>query len=202
MGRINAQLKMPLFIMPILESHDIINFESRANSLLGLRKLLDGYKDFVLNIRVGAMDFCNFYGLRRSINQSIYDIGIVEKVFSDILTVFADDYIVSAPVWEYYEDDSGDKKWLEGLENELRLDNANGFIGKTVIHPSQLPAVRKWLKPSRTDYEDAKAVLNWRNEHLGVMKSYGGNRMNELATHRKWAQKILCLATVYGVRDS
>jgi citrate lyase beta subunit len=200
-GRINAQLKTPLFMIPLLESHDVINFETRDYSLLGLHKLLDGCKDLVLNIRVGAMDFCNFYGLRRSINQNIYDIGIVRKVLVDILTVFAGDYIVSAPVWEYYDDGSGDKKWLEGLENELRLDNANGFTGKTVIHPSQLPVVRKWLKPSRTDYEDAKAVLDWRSEQLGVMKSFEGNRMNELATHRKWAQRILHLAEVYGVRD-
>jgi citrate lyase beta subunit len=200
-GRINAQLKKPLFMMPILESRDVINFESRDHSLIGIRKLLDGCKDLVLNIRVGAMDFCNFYGLRRPINQSIYDIRIVEKVLSDILTVFADDYIVSAPVWEYYDDGSGDKKWLEGLENELRLDNANGFVGKTVIHPSQLPVIRKWLKPLRTDFEDAKAVLDWRGGQLGVMKSCGGNRMNELAVHRKWAQKILHLAEAYGVRE-
>jgi citrate lyase beta subunit len=199
--RISAPLKTPLYIMPVLESHSLIRLETRRRCLLGLRELLDGYRDLVLNIRVGAMDFCHFYGLRRSVTQSIYDIGVVRGVLSDILTVFSDAYVVSAPVWEYFDDGSGDEQWLMGLENELRLDIANGFVGKTVIHPSQLPVVRKWLKPSRADYEDAKAVLNWRGGELGVVKSFEGNRMNELATHKEWARKIVCLARNYGVRD-
>ena len=200
-GNVNARLKKPLFIMPILESYDVMNLETRERSLLGIRELLDGYRNFIISIRVGVMDFCNFYGLRRSITQSIYDIGVVAKVLSDILTIFSNDYVISAPVCEYYDNGSGDKRWLVGLENELKLDIANGFTGKTVIHPSQIPIVRKWMSPSLTDYQDAKSILNWSGGQIGVMKSCEGNRMNELATHKKWAKKILRLAETYGVRE-
>ncbi|MDR0558446.1 MAG: HpcH/HpaI aldolase/citrate lyase family protein [Treponema sp.] len=200
MGSVNAKIHNPIFMMPILESFDIINMETRKRSLLDIHKLLDGCKEYVLNIRVGAMDFSSFYGLRRAATQSIYDIGIVSDVLKDILTVFAGDYTVSAPVWEYYGG-AGDLSWKKGLEKELALDIANGFIGKTVIHPSQLPLVRKWLKPIRADFEDAKSILKWEDKELGVMRSVEGNRMNELSTHQKWAGKILRLAEIYGVRD-
>lgn len=199
-GRINSGREKPLFIMPVLESRSIINLETRKRTLLDIRKLLDGYKDHVLNVRVGAMDFCKVHGLRRNIDQSIYDIGIVRDVLIDILTTFSDAYVVSAPVWEYFDGYNGDDNWEKGLENEIRLDITNGFIGKTVIHPTQIPIVKKWLKPSFIDYNDALDILDWKDINLGVAKNAGGNRMNELATHTKWAQKIVYMSKVYGVR--
>jgi citrate lyase beta subunit len=147
------------------------------------------------------MDFCKSFGLRRTINQPIYEIGVVRDVLSDILTVFSDDYVVSAPVWEYFDDKSGNEDWALGMERELQLDVANGFVGKTVIHPSQIPLVKKWLQPTVTDVADAKAILNWKDDAFGVAKSVKGNRMNELATHKKWAQKILILSEIYGERS-
>ncbi|MDD4843279.1 MAG: HpcH/HpaI aldolase/citrate lyase family protein [Anaerotignum sp.] len=200
-GKINSGRTRPLLIMPILESSSIVNLETRKRTLIDIRKLLDGYNDYVLNVRVGAMDFCKAHGLRKSIDQTIYDIGLVRDVLTDIIVTFADSYIVSAPVWEYFEGADGNDDWAKGLENELRLDVTNGFIGKTVIHPSQLPMIRKWLKPSRMDYNDAISILNWKDENLGVAKNATGNRMNELATHCKWAQKIINMSQIYGVRD-
>jgi citrate lyase beta subunit len=126
---------------------------------------------------------------------------VVSKVLTDVLTVFADDYVVSAPVWEYFQGQDEHEDWRAGLENEIRLDISNGFIGKTIIHPSQLPIVKKWLRPLRADYEDAKAILGWGSGIWGVAKSVRGNRMNEVAIHDKWAQKIVSLSEIYGVRD-
>jgi citrate lyase beta subunit len=87
------------------------------------------------------------------------------------------------------------------MEKELQLDIANGFIGKTVIHPSQIPFVRKWLQPVSTDVKDARSVLQWKAGAFGVEKSVAGNRMNELATHQKWAKRILILSEIYGERE-
>ena len=199
--KINSDRTRPLFIMPILESPSFINLETRRQTLLDTRKLLDGYRDYILNIRVGAMDFCRLHGLRRNIDQSIYDIGMVRDVLIDILAVFSDDYVVSAPVWEYFEGDNCDDRWKKGLENELRLDLTNGFIGKTIIHPTQIPIVKKWLKPCLIDYKDALDILGWKDVNLGVAKNSSGNRMNELATHVEWAKKIMCMSKVYGIGD-
>jgi len=203
LGDINAKMTHKNFyFMPILESGEVIQLSKRESTLLGLRKLVDSHKNYALNIRVGAMDFCKPYGLRRAVDQTIYDISVVRDVLTDILNVFSNDYVVAAPVWEYFDGRNGSDDWRKGMENELKLDIANGFIGKTIIHPSQIHIVTKWLSPTIEDVNDAKAILDWKDNLLGVAKGLSDNRMNELATHQKWARKILILAEIYGVRRS
>ena len=154
--------------------------------LLRVKRILDSQRDRVLNIRVGGNDFCNLYGLRRSAHQSIYDIGVIRDILMDILQVFAADYVVSGPVWEYFGPDA------QGSE---------GFVGKTAVHPSQLPVICEEMQVSREDYEDARQILGWTGEGLGVAKSAKGSRMNEVKCHKKWAERICKLAEVYGVRE-
>lgn len=90
-----------------------------------------------MNIRVGGNDFSNLYGLRRNEHQNIYEIGVIRDILANIINVFADTYVVSGPVWEYFKKGS-DTAWEKGLRKEIELDLLNGFIGKTCIHPSQL----------------------------------------------------------------
>ncbi len=199
----NREHDRELFIMPTLESHRILNLETRKNELLELKKILSKYSKNVLNIRVGAMDFCKHYGLRRSIDQTIYDIALVRDVLSDILVVFSENFIVSAPVCEYFESDNKiDYTWQECLKKEVLLDISNGFVGKTIIHPSQIDVVKNYSKPLKMDFEDANALINWKDKELKVAKNFSGNRMNEVSTHLKWAQKVLRLAEVYGIREA
>ena len=168
--------------------------------LHGIKEILDSMKEFVLNVRVGGNDFSNLYGLRRQVDTTIYSVGVIRDILVDILNVFARDYVVSGPVWEYFDDKKG-FDWLEGLLQELKLDRINGFIGKTAIHPSQLPHIYDSLKVSHTDYEDARQVLLWDVEKLGVVKSADGSRMNEVKTHRRWAERTKILGDIYGIRD-
>lgn len=184
--------------MPILESAEVARLDGRAQTLGRLREIIDGVKESILNVRVGGNDFCRLYGIRRPVDRSIYDIGVVRDILSDIINVFASDYVVSGPVWEYFGDtDSGD--WARGLRNELELDRLNGFIGKTAIHPSQLPIIQENLKVSITDFEDARSILGWTGE-LGVSRG-SGSRMNELNCHRKWAEQVKMLVDIYGIRE-
>ncbi len=83
---------------------------------------------------------------------------------------------------------------------ELELDHLNGFIGKTAIHPSQLPVIYHSLQPTAADFEDARSILNW-SSLAGVKGSSNGSRMNEVKTHGKLAQKTYMLGTVYGVKE-
>ena len=82
----------------------------------------------------------------------------------------------------------------------MELDRLNGFIGKTAIHPSQLPVIAESLKPLKSDFEDAKSVLFW-SEALGVKGSSDGKRMNEVKTHRKWAKRIFILGEFFGIKE-
>ena len=188
-----------LYILPIIESACVADLRTRREELTRLREIIDGVKEYVLNIRVGGNDFSNLYGLRRPAHLTIYDVGIVRDILTDILNIFAQDYVVSGPVWNY----SGPKKevWADGLRRELELDRLNGFIGKTAVHPQQLPYIYDSLKVSRTDYEDSKLLLDWRVGKLGVCKSADGSRMNEVKCHRRWAERIHILGKIYGIRE-
>ena len=130
--------------------------------------------------------------MRRGINYSIYDILTVRDCLSDILNFFnrsEDGYIISAPVWEYFlaykQVDIGqllDKdihlsllsrnpilgEAIDGLLREVILDKANGFIGKTIIHPSHLNYVNAMQAVTKEEYDDASQILHSAG---GVVKS-------------------------------
>ena len=161
--------------------------------------ILNKYSHLILNVRVGGTDFSSIFGLRRKLNYSIYDIRVVSDCLIDIVNFFArdDKFVVSAPVWEYFSKEAYSKEIL-GLIKEVDLDIQNGFIGKTVIHPYQLPYVNMALSVSYEEYEDAKCIL--KNQGGGVIKGINNNKMNETNPHLNWANKIITRANIYGVR--
>ena len=191
--KISKEIKLP--IMPTLESKRVANILTRRTELLSLKQALDEIKIIVLNIRVGVNDFCNLYGLRRDVHRTIYDIGIVRDVLIDILNVFATDYVVAGSVWNFF----GGDFWADGLKKEMALDKANGFIGKTAIHPAQLPIIFDGMKVSKIDFDDANQILNWQSDTHGVIKNSDGSRMNEVKCHLNWARRVKMLAEIYGV---
>ncbi len=218
--RMNDHFESLLYGMPILEGRAIAYTETRALELAKLRELLQPYQDLILNIRVGGTDFSSLFGVRRSITSSIYDILPVRDTLSDILNFFnrvEDGYIVSGPVWEYFlaykKDDLGRliqqdlhrslltkqpilNEAIDGLLREVLLDKTNGFVGKTVIHPSHLRYVNAMQAVTLEEYEDACQILG---NAGGVCKSANGNKMNEANPHRNWAERIARCAQAYGV---
>lgn len=200
---INSEVKTKkIYVMPIIESESVINIKTRYSVLTDINESLKDIKEFVLNIRIGGNDLCNKFGLRRSVYNTIYDIGVIRNIMSDIYNVFGSDYIVSGPVWEYF--DSGintDTNWKKGLINEIKLDILNGFIGKTAIHPSQIDVINESLMVEYSDYIDAKKLLNWNDENSAVEKGIIISRMNEVKVHRNWAYKIMMLSKIFGIKN-
>ena len=184
-----------LYIMPILENKTTLYRQLRMDNLLFVNDALREIANNVLNIRMGGADFCHILGIRRDVNYSIYDIGVIRSCINDIINVFGKSYVVSGPVWEYFGTPEGE----EGLRRELRHDKMNGIIGKTSIHPTQLPIIQEAHIVNNADYMDALGVLGMNENTTGVQKSASG-RMNEVKTHGKWAKKIMNLAYVYGVK--
>ncbi len=196
MQKINMGRDGTIYFMPILESPCIVNLSNRAEVLYSLKEKLDAAAELVLNIRVGGNDLCNIFGFRRHSDESIHRITPIANIFSDIITVFGTDYVVSGPVWEYYDGEG----WDSGLQNELKDDRLCGFIGKTVIHPKQIKLVNEAYKVPQKDFDDAKAILGWDGDSAALVAgSAAKERMNEYKTHCNWAQKIMMLAQVYGV---
>lgn len=195
---LNETGNKPVYLMPIFENPAIIHLQKRYDILYALKDKLDSISSLVLNIRVGGNDLCHIFGFRRSSYESIHNIRPVANIFSDIMTVYGTDYVVSGPVWEYYNG----KNWDTGLRNELREDRLNGFVGKTIIHPKQIDLVNKAYMVSRKDYDDACSILNWnKDSHSLVSGSTEQERMNEYKTHHNWAEKMMFLAEAYGIKD-
>lgn len=216
----NARLGVSLYAMPILEGPAIAYLETRNDELLAIRSILELHRDVILNVRVGGTDFSSLFGVRRGINSSIYDILTVRDCLSAILNFFnraEDGFTVSAPVWEYFLADSRDdlgallegdlhrsllnrtpilNEAVDGLLREVVLDKANGFVGKTIIHPSHLRFVNSMQCVTREEFEDADQILNTTG---GVIKSAKSNKMNEINPHRSWARRIVARADAFGV---
>ncbi len=194
---INNASERKIYMMPIFESPTIIHLQNRSSILYALKEKLDAVSQYVLNIRVGGNDLCHSFGFRRHNTESIHSIRPIANIFADVITVFGMDYVVSGPVWEYYQGEN----WDRGLANELREDILCGFLGKTAIHPNQIPLINEAYMVSQSDYDDAKAVLNWDNSNNKLVSSSSTKeRMNEYKTHYNWARKILFLAEYYGIQ--
>ena len=216
---VNSRLGVVLYGMPILEGEEVAFRELRNKELLLLRNILEPYKDLILNIRVGGTDMSSLFGVRRGINSTVYDIMPVRDAVSDVLNFFNrfNDYCVSAAVWEYfraYKDDDindvikrnfrnalikGDEivnPAIDGLLKEVLIDRANGFVGKTIIHPTHARFVNAMFAVVEEEYHDAVQILHTSG---GVVKSEHGDKMNEIGPHRRWAEKIAKRADIYGV---
>ena len=217
--KVNNRLGVVLYGMPILEGPEVAFHELRGQELLLLRNILEPYKNLILNIRVGGTDMSSLFGVRRGINSTVYDIMPVRDALSDVLNFFNryNDYCVSAAVWEYFraykDDDINDvikrnfhnalikgqeivNPAIDGLMKEVLIDRANGFVGKTIIHPTHARFVNAMFTVVEEEYNDAVQVLHTSG---GVVKSAHGDKMNEIGPHRRWAEKIVKRADVYGV---
>lgn len=195
--KLNDSSVKPIYLMPIYESNSIVDLRTRYDILYKLKDKLDSIEERVLNIRVGGNDLCHLFGFRRHDTESIHQIKPISSIFSDINTVYGLDYVVSGPVWEYFNGDN----WENGLRNEIKEDKLCGFIGKTVIHPKQIAIVNDAYKVDPMDLKSAQSILNWdKTTHSFVSSDTSKQRMDEYKTHTNWAKKILLLSEVFGVK--
>ncbi|UAC46969.1 HpcH/HpaI aldolase/citrate lyase family protein [Bacillus aquiflavi] len=227
LNQLNEQ-GMRLYGMPIFETKAVIQKETRMSELTELKQLLDEYYNLILNVRIGATDFCGLYGIRRNVETTVYDIGILRDCITDIINIFLRSdrpYVVSGPVWEHFISNErmlkpqlrqtpfreryGSKgiKWrnelinrqIDGLIQEVLMDIANGITGKKVIHPTHIEIVQSLNVVTYEEYIDAKSIIEGANGQRGVFKSHFSNKMNELKPHYNWAEKILLKSQIYGV---
>ncbi|MFC9067245.1 HpcH/HpaI aldolase/citrate lyase family protein [Streptomyces harbinensis] len=214
-----------LLAMPILESPELLHLESRAERLAAAARVLDKYRERIPAVRLGVTDFCSAYGLRRTPDMTAYDVHLVASVIADVVNVFgrADGtgFTVSGPVWEYFRAQermfkpqlrrspfSGRAEGLrasliehnmDGLLQEIELDQANGLLGKTCIHPSHVAPVHALSVVTHEEFSDAADILRTGPHGGGVLRSAYTNKMNEVKPHRAWAERTIRRAEVFGV---
>ncbi|WML53810.1 HpcH/HpaI aldolase/citrate lyase family protein [Neobacillus sp. PS3-12] len=220
--------EQPFYCMPILESEKVIHKETRQEELLKIKNVLDDYREYILNVRIGATDFSGIYGIRRSADTTVYDISVIKDCIADIINIFQRSscpYVISGPVWEYFSSKErmlkpqlrqtpfrnhfGDEgrnlrselidQNMDGLMREILLDITNGLIGKTIIHPSHIKVVQALNVVTYEEYNDALNIVESATGEFGVKKSQFLNKMNEIKPHYYWAQRMLLKSEVYGV---
>src|SRR5262249_15251902 len=94
-----------LFAMPVMESPEIGNAETRTHTLTAVRRLLDQYREHVLAVRFGAPDLPGQSAWRRSREHTVYDVALLAAVIGDVVNALGHDdggYVVSGPVGEYF----------------------------------------------------------------------------------------------------
>ncbi|MFF4396601.1 HpcH/HpaI aldolase/citrate lyase family protein [Streptomyces sp. NPDC001480] len=217
-----------LFAMPVLETPELLYLESRVEALEGIFRAVDKYRDRVLALRLGVTDFCSSYGLRRAPDMTAYDVQIVASVIADVVNMLgrADGtgFTVTGPVWEYFRVPERMFKpmlrhspflegqavglrerliehAMDGLLREISLDQANGLLGKTCIHPSHVLPVHALSVVSHEEFSDAADILRPERGGGGVLRSAYTNKMNEVKPHRAWAERTMLRAEVFGVAN-
>ncbi|MBS7344169.1 MAG: HpcH/HpaI aldolase/citrate lyase family protein [Caryophanon sp.] len=217
-----------LYGMPILESDDVIFKERRFDSLLAIREILIEYYDYVLNVRIGTTDFCGLFGIRRRVDSTIYDVTLVRDCIADIINILnrtEHRFVISGPVWEYFTNktrmfrstlrespfsmrygqaglDTREQlinEYVDGLMREVFLDQINGLVGKTIIHPTHILPVNALYVVTHEEYMDAENILHNSEGQVGVQKSIYNNKMNEMKPHLHWAERVMHRARAYGV---
>ena len=184
------QLKdTPFKVMPTLETQDV--FDNSAMTELRQALLQEDIAQRIITLRIGGNDLMNLLGLRRTKSCTLYEtpLGVV---ISQLVTIFKPyGFSLSAPVFEYLND-------AATLQKEIMLDLAHGLIGKTAIHPTQVPLIESAYAVDNEDYEMAHALCE--QAAPAVFRMH--DAMCEVATHQQWAQNILNRQHCYGLIDN
>lgn len=173
-------------LMPTLETPNVYN--PAAVLELG-QALRAAFGERILAIRIGGNDLLGCLALRRPRLATLYDtpMGYVIPMLAGVLG--AQGFYLTAPVFEHLA-------MPELLCREMDLDIAHGLVGKTAIHPCQLPLIHEGLKVPADDLNCARLIVQ--GARPAVFKHNGA--MVEPATHYNWAVRTLERAKWHGVK--
>ena len=174
-----------LYLMPTLETAEMLD----ASAVAELRDALkEASSDQILALRIGGNDLMQCLGLRRTRGRTLYEGPLLYAVSMLVSTLAPAGFALTSPVMEIFED-------VQLLGRELEADVAFGLVGKTAIHPSQVPIIQQAFKVSPQDLASAQAILEV--DAPAVFKLDGV--MIEPATHHAWARRIVERANVHGM---
>ena len=174
-----------LALMPTLETPEVFNPTAMVELGQALKANLD---ERIIALRIGGNDLMGCLGLRRNPAMTLYGtpMGYVIPMLAGVMG--SQGFALTAPVFEQLATP-------DILLQELTLDIANGLVGKTAIHPSQVNIIQNALRVSLEDMNSARMILN--SVAPAVFKY--NDAMCEPATHYKWATHIMERAKWHGV---
>ena len=173
-------------IMPTLETTQVFNpvaMQALAEALAD-----SPLKNQIPLIRIGGNDLLNLLGMRRPRGITLYETPIAHVIAQLVTTFRPLGFALSAPVYEFLSD-------KDTLDREIRLDMAHGLVGKTAIHPTQIPMIQKHFAVTEDDYQEALEILD--SNSPAVFKRQ--QAMCEVSTHTNWAKQIVERYNCYGL---
>ncbi len=142
----------------------------------------------ILALRIGGNDLFALLGMRRPRNLSLYRTPLGLVIARLVCCFGSHGFGLTAPAFEYLDNPAL-------LAAELAEDLAHGLVGKTAIHPTQIPLIEQHYRVTPNDVEVAQRMMD--PGCPAVFKMH--NAMCELATHRAWAQGVMERAQVFGI---
>lgn len=178
-------------IMPTLETLEVWDMDEmkRLRILMQEPRL----RERVLCIRIGGNDLNGLLKVRRPLHRTIYDTAVGHLIKSLAGLFIPHGFGMTGVVFEGTEPEH-----MEVLAEEVELDLLQGLMGKTIVHPNQIPVVENGYMIDEGAFNDAQEIIS--QEAAAVFKRRG--RMCEPATHRSWAHETIERARVYGVKPS
>jgi citrate lyase beta subunit len=172
--------------MPTIETREAFDpYEMRR-----LREQLLAVQERILALRIGGNDLLHTMGVRRSRIRTCYE-GPLGAAIAALVGCFAPfGFALTAPVMERFDD-------LHLLREEVARDIEHGLLGKTAIHPCQVPVIHAALAVRSDELAEARAMLS---EDSPAVFALGG-AMCEPATHRRWATALVRRADLFGIAD-
>lgn len=176
-------------IMPTLETKEV--FDERE--MIALREVLEreDVAERVLTLRIGGNDLLSLLGMRRPRGKTLYQTPLGQVIARLVTTFKPSGFNLSAPVFEYLDD-------RETLLREVSEDMDHGLVGKTAVHPDQVPQIEACYRVHAPDLEMANRILA--EDAPGVFRMH--DAMCEPATHRNWAHRLCKSASCFGLRET
>lgn len=173
------------FIMPTLETHEV--FCEREMRMLRKKLCEPHIKSRILALRIGGNDLLALLGIRRPRHVTIYRTPLGGIIARLVTTMRPHGFHLTAPVFEHMDRP-------ELLAEEVSEDMLHGLIGKTAIHPDQVPLIESHYRVCPNDVEAAQMILQ---ENCPAVFGHGGS-MCEVSTHTSWAKNILTRMQAFG----
>ena len=173
------------WLMPTLETPEA--FDQAAMTALRAVLTDEGVRPRILCLRIGANDLMQCLGVRRSPLATIYETAIGPTIAMLAGTFRPYGFGLSGPVFEGLDHP-------EVLAREVSLDLGYGLMGKTAVHPAQVPIIERGYRVSADDVEAAERILAPDADAVFRLNA----AMCEPATHRAWARSILIRRRLFG----
>ncbi len=173
-------------IMPSIEGKELFNHQK----LNVLKEIILTNKDKVLLVRFGLEDMLRQLRMRRTCDESIFDLSAPSSVLGNFIAIFKSAGLaVSGGVYPCYRDKKG---FIKDVQRDLR----EGLFSKTIIHPSQIADTNEVYKVNKKEYEEALEILKTNKKIFALNK-----KMVESLTMSSYSHLLIMREKIYGIRD-